>query len=127
MQVIRLRNVIHEDVVCRLLPYTFEVISSTWYFSLEDVSIPLWDEFIAFFTQNFGDKKTLGDLVIELSCMKTKGKERVKDYNQRFSYLQKIIPATILPVEELLVAYYIKGLLTQIAMWVKRDHKESMQ
>ena len=59
--------------------------------------------------------------------MKTKGKERVKYYNQWFSYLKNKIPGTVLPVEELLVSYYIKGLMTLIAMWVKRDRKESLQ
>ena len=59
--------------------------------------------------------------------MKTKGKECVKDYNQRFSYLKNRIPTIILLVKELLVAYYVKGLPAQIAMWVKRDHKESLQ
>ena len=37
------------------------------------------------------------------------------------------IPTTVLPTKELLVAYYIKGLLTKIAMWVKRDRKETLQ
>jgi hypothetical protein len=32
---IRLRNVEHEDVVCRLFPYTFEGNASTWYFALQ--------------------------------------------------------------------------------------------
>ena len=38
-----------------------------------------------------------------------------------------MIPTTVFPVEELLVSYYIKGLPTQIAMWVKKDHKTTMQ
>jgi hypothetical protein len=33
MLAIRLRNVEHEDVVCRLFPYTFEGNASTWYFA----------------------------------------------------------------------------------------------
>ena len=72
--------------------------------------------FSELFTQNFGDDKTPEELVIEISSMMTKGKERVKYYNHQFSYLKNRIPNTILPVEELLVAYYIKGLPTQIAM-----------
>ena len=92
MQAIRLRNVIHEDVVCILFPYTFEGKASTWYFSLEASSIPSWDVFSELFTQKFGDDKTPEELVIELSSMKTKGKERVKDYNHRFSYLKNRIP-----------------------------------
>ena len=126
MQAIRLSNVIHEDMVCRLFPYTFKGKASTWYFALESSSIPSWDVFSELFTQKFGDDKTPKELVRELSSMKTKGKERVKDYNQWFSYLKNRIPSTILPVEELLVAYYIKGLPTQIAMWVKRARKESL-
>ena len=74
MQAIRLRNVIHEDVVCRLFPYTFEGKAYTWYFSLEASSIPSWDVFSELFTQKFGDGKTPEELVIELSSMKTKGK-----------------------------------------------------
>ena len=123
MQAIRLRNVIHEDVVCKLFHYRFEGKASTWYFSLESSSIPSWDVFSELFTQKFGDDKTPEELVIELSSMKTKGKKRVKDYNHRFSYLKNRIPNTVLPVKELLVAYYIKGLLAQISMWVKRDPK----
>jgi hypothetical protein len=33
MLAIRLRNVEHEDVLCRLFPYTFEGNASTWYFA----------------------------------------------------------------------------------------------
>ena len=88
MQTITLRNVIHEDVVCRLFPYTFEGRASTWYFSLESGPIPSWDVFIELFTQKFGDDKTPEDLAIDIFSMKTKGKERVKEYNQRFSYLK---------------------------------------
>ena len=50
MQSIRLRNVIHEDVVCILFPYTFEGKDSTWYFSLEGGSIQSWDAFSEHFT-----------------------------------------------------------------------------
>ena len=58
MQAIRLRNGIHEYVVCRLFPYTFEGKSFTWYFSLEAISILSWDVFSELFTQKFGDDKT---------------------------------------------------------------------
>ena len=82
MQAIRLKNSIREDVVCKLFPYTFEGKDSTWYFSVEASSIPSWDVFSKLFTQNFGDEKTPEDLVIDISSMKTKGKKRIKDYNQ---------------------------------------------
>ena len=37
------------------------------------------------------------------------------------------IHANVIPVEELLVAYYINGLPTPIAMWEKRAHKNNQQ
>ena len=89
---------IYEDVVCRLFPYTFEGKYSTWYFALDSGSIPSWDVFTELFTQKFGDDKTPEDLVIEISSMKTKGKERVKDFNQRFSYLKNLITTNVLPI-----------------------------
>ena len=42
-------------------------------------------------------------------------------------YIKNRIPSIVLPIEELLVAYYIKGLPAQIAMWVKRAHKVSLK
>ena len=43
--VIRLTNVQHEDVVCRIFPYTFENFSSTYYFNLPTRSITSWTKF----------------------------------------------------------------------------------
>ena len=42
---IRLMNVQHEDVVCRIFPYTFENLASTWYFNLLVGSITSWIKF----------------------------------------------------------------------------------
>lgn len=39
----------HEDVVCRIFPYTFDGKTSTWYFSLLDGYITSW----MFFKPNF--------------------------------------------------------------------------
>ena len=64
MHAIKHKNLIHEDVVCRLFPYTFDGKDSTWYVSLEASSIPSWDVFLELFTQKFGDDKTPEELVI---------------------------------------------------------------
>ena len=37
-----------------------------------------------------------------------------------------MIHSNVLPTEELLVSYYIKGLPTPISMWVKRTHKTTL-
>ena len=81
MQAIRLINIVHEDVVCILFPYSFEGQVSIWYFALEYGSINSWDEFENLFLQNFGDDNTLEDLVMDFSSLRIKGKERGKDFN----------------------------------------------
>ena len=44
-------------------------------------SMNSWDEFEKLFLQNFGDDNTPEDLVIDLSYLRIKGKERVKEFN----------------------------------------------
>jgi hypothetical protein len=57
----------HEEVVCRLFPYTFEGEASTWYFSLTTGSITSWYNFEKLFMKTFGDEKSPTSLVLELS------------------------------------------------------------
>ena len=102
--------------MCILFPYSFEGHTSTWYFTLEAASINSWQQFEALFLQKFEDDNTAEDLVIELSSLKISPKEGVKDFNQRFSCLKNKIPVRVLPTEELLVAYFIKGLPRMIDM-----------
>ena len=58
---IKLMNVQHEDVVCRLFPYKFENFSSTWYFNLPVGSITSWTKFQKDFLDKFA-KKPLQEL-----------------------------------------------------------------
>ena len=74
MKSIQSRNVIHEDVVCILFPYSFEGHASTWYFSLDFGTINSWEEFEKLFLQNFGGNNTPKDLVMDLSSLRIKGK-----------------------------------------------------
>jgi hypothetical protein len=53
---IRLMNVQHEDVVCRIFPYTFENSASTWYFNLPVGSITSWTKFQKDFLDKFVKK-----------------------------------------------------------------------
>jgi hypothetical protein len=64
---LRLIDVQHEDVVCRLFPYTFIGKESTWFFSLTARSITSWKQFETAFLTQFGDDKTVGVLFLELS------------------------------------------------------------
>jgi hypothetical protein len=86
---IRLHNVKHEDVVCRLFPYTFKGNASTWYFSQQPHTIVSWEKFESFFLEKFRDDKPLEVLVMDLSSLRMNPKEKVKDFNQRFLTLKK--------------------------------------
>jgi hypothetical protein len=64
---LRLMNVEHEDVVCRLFLYTFIGKASIWFFCLAARSITSWKQFETAFMTQFGDDKTFGILFLELS------------------------------------------------------------
>jgi ribonuclease HI len=126
MLAIRLCNVEHEDVVCRLFPYTFEGNASTWYFAQQPHTIASWEKFESCFLEKFGDGKPLEVLVMDLSNLKMNAKEKVKDFNQRFLTLKNRIPADSMPAESLVIAYYTKALHQSIAIWVKRSKKATL-
>jgi hypothetical protein len=79
-----LLNFQHEEVVCRLFPYTFSGGASTWYFSLPPDSITKWDEFERLFIKKFGERKTTASLHKDLGAINMDKKEKVKRFNQRF-------------------------------------------
>ena len=56
-----------------------------------------------------------------------KGKRKSEGFLSKVLFLKNRILVSVFPVEELLVAYYIKGLPTPIAVWVKRAHKVTLQ
>ena len=123
---IRVRNVEHEDVVCRLFPYTFEGNASTWYFSQQPHTIVSWEKFESCFLEKFGDGKPPEVLVMDLSSLKMNSKEKVKDFNQRFLTLKNRIPAYSMSAESLVISFYTKSLHQSITIWVKRSKKGTL-
>jgi hypothetical protein len=123
---IRLHNVEHEDVVCRLFPYTFEGNASTWYFAQQPRTITSWEKFESIFLEKFGDGKPPEVLVMDLSNLKMNAKEKVKDFNQRFLTLKNRIPTDSMPAESLVISYYTKALHQSITIWVKRSKKATL-
>lgn len=55
---LRLMDVQHEDVVCRLFPYTFVGQAFTWFLSLTTWSIESWEQFESSILSKFGDDRT---------------------------------------------------------------------
>jgi hypothetical protein len=123
---IRLMNIQHEDVVCRLFPYMFENSSSTWYFNLPVGSITSWTKFQKDFLDKFVEETTTGALMAELFIATMTPKERVKDFNQRFmTILNKFQPVEKL-AQELQIKVYANALATSISTFVKRVTKKTL-
>jgi hypothetical protein len=126
MLAIRLHNVEHKDIVCRLFPYTFEGNASTWYFAQQPHTIVSWEKFDSCFLEKFRDGKPPEVLVMDLSSLRMNRKEKCKDFNQIFLTLKNRIPADSMPAESLIIAYYTKALHQSIAIWVKRSKKDTL-
>jgi hypothetical protein len=89
-------NVQHEDVVCRIFPYTFDNSASTWYFNLLVGSITSWTKFQKDFLNKFVEETTTGALMVKLFSATMSSKEKVKYFNQRFTtILNKFQPEAI--------------------------------
>ena len=121
---LRLSDVQHEDVVCRLFPYTFVGQASTWFFSLAPRSIASWQQFETTFSSQFRDDKTSGMMVLELSRMRCDRKYRIKYFNQRFINHLNRIPEK--PAESIQVEFYTASLPPSVAMFVKARQKRTL-
>jgi hypothetical protein len=121
---LRLMHVQYEDVVCRLFPYTFQGKESTWFFSLALRSITSWKQFEAAFMTQFRDDETLGTLFLELSWIKINKKEKIKEFNKRFTNLLNKIPDK--PVEVVKIEFYTVAFSSPIAMFLKRKEKQNL-
>ena len=78
---IRLMNVQHEYVVCRIFPYTFENSASTWYFNLPIRSITSWTRFQNDFLDKFAEETTIGAFMAKFFTATMSSKEKVKEFN----------------------------------------------
>jgi len=102
-------------------------VASTWYFSLGIESVTSWAAFQQAFLNSYGDDKTPVALVLELSHLKMETKEKFKDFSFWFKTLFNRIQASAIPIEEVLMEFYITALPIPTAMWVKRSNAQTLQ
>ena len=119
-------NVQHEDIVCRLFPYTFENSASMWYFKLHVRSITSWTKFQKDFLDKFAEETTTWDLMVELFFSTMSSKEKVKYFNQWFITILRKFQPKATPTQEMQIEVYVNALLTSISMFVKRDAKTTL-
>lgn len=121
---LRMMDLEHEDVVSILFCYTFQGKASTWFFSLALRSITPWKQFETALMTQFRDEKTLGILFLVISRININKKERIKDFNYRFITLLKNIPNNLIEVVQ--IKFYTTALPPPIAMFVKRENKQTL-
>jgi hypothetical protein len=121
---LRLMDVQHEDMVCRLFLYTFIDRASTRFFNLTVGSITSWQQLKTTFLTQFGDDKTSGILFLDISRIKFDKKDKVKEFNQIFINLLNRIPDN--PTESVQVEFYTTALPLTIAMFVKAREKRTL-
>jgi hypothetical protein len=124
--VTRLMNIQYEDVVCRLFPYTFENLASTWYFNLPIGSITNWTKFQKYFLDKFAEETTTGALMAEFFIATMTPKERVKYFNQIFTTILNKFQPEAKPTQELQIEVYANTLSTSISMFIKRVTKQTL-
>ena len=125
MIAMNIMNVQHEYVACRLFYFTMQGKASSWVFNLPSGSITSWQQFENAFITQFGDDKTLGTLLIQISRLRINMNEKVKDFNQRFITLLNKVPDKLL--EAIQVAYYTTSLPLTVAMFVKRKEIRTLE
>ena len=97
MDALKLMNVEHEDVVCRLFPHTLQGKATKWFFNLTLGSITSWEKFEEAFMVEFSDEETPRIFHLELLWIRMNENEKVKDFDERSISLLNRIP--IKPVE----------------------------
>ena len=125
MLAMNIMNVKHEYVACKMFCFTLQGKSSSWSFNLPSGSITSWQQFENAFINQFGDDKTSGTLLLELSGLRINKNEKFKEFNQRFITLLKKIPDK--PPQEIQIEYYTTALLLPVAMFVKRKDIRNLE
>lgn len=107
---INLNEVVEEDILVRLFPYTLQGSGGSWYFSLPSGSINILDAFQEQFITKFGDDKSTSTLINDLSNLKAKPRELIKDFNSSFNELLNKIPTASKPSDEVQNEWFISSL-----------------
>jgi hypothetical protein len=123
---IRLMNVQHEDLVCKIFPYNFQNSTSTWYFNFPVGSITRWTKFQNAILDQFAEETTTGYLMAEFFATTMSSKEKVKYFNQRFTTILKNFQPKAKPTQEMQIKVYANALPASISMFVKRDAKTTL-
>lgn len=123
---INLNEVVEEDAVVRLFPYTLQGATGSWYFSLPSDSINSWDAFQEQFLTTFGDDRSTATLINDISNLKVEPKEPIKDFNSRFNKLLNKIPMASKPNDEVQTEWYISALPLNIPIFVDSAAKPTL-
>jgi hypothetical protein len=89
-------------------------------------SITSWTKFQKYFLDKFAEETTTGALMVELFTATMSSKEKVKDFNQRFTTILNKFQPEAKPTQELQIEVYANALPASISMFVKRVAKHTL-
>ena len=115
---VKLKGVTKEDVVVRIFPYTLQGSAGSWYFSLPSGSNTSQNIFQEQFLTKYDDDRSVATLINDLSNLRTKSKEPIKEFNSRFNKLLNKIPIASKPTKQVRSEWYITDLPSNIAIFV---------
>lgn len=116
----------YDDVACRFFPCNLDVCIASWYHNIPTNTIYKWGAFKRMFLENFIDEKTPSMLLKEFGSLKMEGKEKVKDFNQRFTHILNNFVVDTKSHDSIIVDYYTFSLLTSVAQFTKRATKPTL-
>lgn len=123
---INLNEVVEEDAVVILFPYTLQGAARSWYSSLPLGSINSWDSFQEHFLTKFGDDRSIATLINDLSNLKAEPKEPTKDSNSRFNKLLNKILAASKSSDKVQNEWYISALPSNTTISIDRSAKPTL-
>jgi hypothetical protein len=84
------------------------------------------DKVSKIFLDKFTEETTTGDLMAEPFAATMSSKEKVKDFNQRFTTIMNKFKPEAKPTQELQIEVYANSLPASISMFVKRFSKHTL-
>jgi hypothetical protein len=116
-----------EYIVMRLFSATFVEDARRWYNSLLDKGIKNWDAFHKVFMKIWGTKGDPNMLLLQLSEMKNKENENVKEFDTRFENLLQRIPDNIIPKSDALIFVYVNSYLGKFGLMIKEKRQMTLE
>lgn len=109
----------YDSIECGLFPCTLDIQAVGWYHDLPSNSIQNQGDLKPMILEKFIDDKTPNMLLKDRGSLKMQGKEKVKYFNQRFTFIFNKFATDTKPLDSITLDYYTSTLPINIVHFVK--------